>query len=294
MSIERAGMLKRLRKTVREPVWAAANTLLRPTSSLRVLPDYLLIGGQRCGTTSLQGVLGEHPNLTSARLMKGVHYFDTAYDRGLPWYRTHFPTRVYADLTKRRTGSPLLVGEASPYYLFHPLALDRIRADLPGIKLVALLRDPVERTLSHYKHEVRRGNEPLELEAALDMEEARLAGEAERIVRDQPEYNSFPHQTFSYAARSRYADQVRRLLELFDHRSVLILQSEAFFADPEPVYTRVLEFLGAPSWLPATFPKENATPDTSVPDHIRRRLVDQFKAPNEELFAIIGERFGWQ
>jgi hypothetical protein len=294
MSGRRTEITKRVRTTVREPVWTVTNALLRPTAPLRVLPAYLLIGGQRCGTTSLQGVLGEHPNLTSARLMKGVHYFDTAYHRGLPWYQTHFPTKTYAEWIERRTGAPLLAGEASPYYLFHPLALERIRADLPGVKLVALLRDPVERTISHHKHEVRRNNEPLGLEAALAMEQARLAGEAERIVAEAPTYNSFPHQTFSYVARSRYAGQVRRLFDLFDRGSVLILQSEAFFTDPESVYTRVLDFLGVPRWLPDQFPRANATPDASVPEPVRSRLVAQFRDANEELFHLLGERFAWQ
>lgn len=294
MTLRRSDATKRIRRLVREPVWATANAILRPTASLRVLPDYLLIGGQRCGTTSLQEVLTQHPNVTSARLMKGVHYFDTAYHRGLPWYQTHFPTRLQAGWTQRRTGSPLLVGDASPYYLFHPLALERIANDLPGVKLVALLRDPVERTISHYKHEVRRGNEPHQLEAALDLEPVRLAGEAERIVAEQPRYNSFPHQTFSYTARSRYVDQIRRVRSLFGADSVLILQSETFFADPEAVYTRVLDFLGAPHWLPPTFPQENATPDSSVPERVRERLVAEFRTPNEELFTLLGERFAWQ
>lgn len=286
--------MKRVRAAVRGPVWSVTRTLLRPTARWRVLPDYLVIGGQRCGTTSLQRVLAEHPNIASARLMKGVHYFDTSAHRDLAWYRTHFPTTAQARLVERRTGSPLLVGEASPYYLFHPLSLERIQQAIPGVKLIALLRDPVERTLSHYKHELRRGNEPLGLEAALAAEPARLAGERERIVAEAPGYNSVAHQTFSYAARSRYVEQVERLFELFPRDRVLILPSERFFAEPEPVFRATLDFLGAPEWLPATFPKENATPDSSVPAEVRARLIEEFREPNERLFELLGERFPWQ
>ncbi len=259
-----------------------------------MLPDYLVIGGQRCGTTSLQQVLTQHPNITSARLMKGVHYFDTAAHHDLAWYRTHFPTRAYARSVERRTGSPLRVGEASPYYLFHPLALPRIREALPNVKLIALLRDPVERTISHHKHEVRRGNEPLGLEAALDAEPTRLAGERERIVREAPGYHSVAHQTFSYAARSRYVEQVEMLFELFPRDQVMILPSERFFTDPGPVFRATLDFLGAPPWLPESFPKENATADTTVPAAVRQRLVESFREPNERLFELLGERFPWQ
>lgn len=284
---------RQIRKTLREPVWRVANTVMRPTAGLRVLPDYLIIGAQRCGTTSLQDVVTEHPNVTSSRLMKGVHYFDTGYEHGLDWYRTHFPTRVYANRRLRTTGTPLRVGEASPYYIFHPTALERIQKDLPGVKLIALLRDPVERTLSHYKHEVRRDNETLGLEEALDAEPGRLAGEADRIRKDTG-YNSHALQTYSYVARSRYADQVRRMKDLFPDNQTLVLQSEQFFEHPDEVYRRVLAFLDVPPFEPGEFPRMNATKSETAPPEIIERLRAEFHDSNEELYALLGERFSWQ
>lgn len=282
------------RRKMRPVVWSAISATLRPTTKWRVLPDYLIIGAQRSGTTSLQRVLGSHPNVTSARLMKGVHFFDTAYSRGIDWYRLQFPTAAYALIKERRSGAPLRVGEASPYYLFHPLALERIQRDVPGVKLLAILRDPVERAISHHKHEVRRDNEPLGLEAALEAEPSRLAGEAERIVRDQPDYNSHAHQTFSYVARGHYINQVRPLLETFGRDRVMILSSEQLFADPEPACREVFEFLEVPPWTPDGFPRMNTTADTTVPKSVRKYLVDEFAASNEALFALLGERFPWQ
>lgn len=284
---------KKTRKTLREPIWAAAQAMARPTASLRVLPDYLVIGAQRCGTTSLQDALTTHPNITSARLMKGVHYFDTAYTNGLEWYQSHFPTRLWADIRLRTTGFPLHVGEASPYYIFHPLALDRIARDLPESKLILLLRDPVERTISHHKHETRRGNEELGLEDALDAEPERLAGEVEKVRADSG-YNSHPLQTYSYAARSRYAGQVKRLFELFDRDQLLILPSERFFDEPAPTFARIVEFIGAPAFQPATFPQMNATKTDAIPDRVIDRLQQEFTASNEELFDLVGERYPWR
>lgn len=289
----RAALGKRLRATVREPVWSATNAVLRPTAAWRVLPDYLVIGAQRAGTTSLQSVLAQHPNVSSARWMKGVHYFDTGYHRSPEWYRTHFPTRAHARRVERRTGAPLRCGEASPYYVFHPLAVERIAADLPDARLVVLLRDPVERTLSHHKHEVRRGNEPLDLLEALDAEPDRLRGEADRIVAGAPFVNSFAHQTFSYVERSRYGPQISRLFDHVGRDKVLVLQSEQLFGDPAAVLERVLAFLQLPHWSPPRFPRENATVGTEVPIHVRERLRAEFAASNEQLFALIGERFSW-
>lgn len=284
---------RQFRKSVREPVWRVANAIVRPTASLRVLPDYLIIGAQRCGTTSLQDVVTEHPNVTSSRLMKGVHYFDTGYEHGLEWYQAHFPTRVYANRKLRATGTPLRVGEASPYYIFHPTALDRIKATLPDVKLIALLRDPVERTLSHYKHEVRRDNETLSLEEALDAEAQRLVGETDR-VRNEPGYNSFALQTYSYVARSRYAVQVRRMKELFPDDQILVLQSEQFFEHPDAVYRRVLDFLDVPPFEPDEFPRMNATKSEGAPDAVIERLRAEFKDSNEDLYSLLGEQFSWQ
>ncbi len=284
---------KAIRKAVREPFWAAATATLRPTASLRVLPDFVIAGAQRCGTTSLQNVLTQHPNITSARLMKGVHYFDTAYDRGADWYRTHFPTRAYARWKERSTGAPLRVGEASPYYMFHPLAPDRIKATLPGVKVIVLLRDPVERTISHHKHETRRGNETSSLEDALDQEASRIAGEADRI-RNEPFYNSFPHQTYTYMSRSRYAPQVAGLFDRFGRDSVLVLQSEAFFEDPKGIYLRALTFLDVPHWVPEDFPHINATASSKVAEATRARLIEEFREPNNELAELLDERFAWQ
>ncbi|MCP4308159.1 MAG: sulfotransferase domain-containing protein [bacterium] len=282
------------RRRMRPAVWAALSTVLRPTTRWRVLPDYLIIGAQRSGTTSLQQLLCAHPNITSARLMKGVHYFDTAYHKGSDWYRLQFPTTAYARLLEGRTGAPLRVGEASPYYIFHPLALDRIHNDLPGVKLIAILRDPVERAISHHKHEVRRENEPLELQAALEAEASRLEGEAERIVRNQPGYNSKAHQTFSYVARGHYIKEVRSMLESFGRDRVLILSSEQLFSDPGPACSRIFEFLEVPPWVPDGFPHMNPTADTSVPESVRKYLADAYAESNAELFALLGERFPWQ
>lgn len=286
--------IDRIKARVREPVWATARAVLRPTAPLRVLPDYLIVGGQRCGTTSLQQVLSQHPCIGSARLMKGVHYFDTAYHHDLDWYRTHFPTRAHASLVERRHGSPLVVGEASPYYMFHPLSVERIARDLPDVKLIALLRDPVERAISHHKHETRRGNESLDLSDALEAEEQRLAGEIERVVREDPHYNSHALQTFSYVGRGMYAAQLRRMMETFDPSRVLVLRSEAFFEDPETAYLQALEFLGVPAWTPDSFPRANATRDSSVAPEVKQRLIDRFAGPNRELFDLIGETYPWQ
>jgi hypothetical protein len=284
----------KLRRRLRPIAWDGLSLALRPTLGWRRLPDYLIVGTQRGGTTSLQNALTAHPNITSARLQKGVHFFDTAYHRGTDWYRLQFPTGVHARKVERRTGAPLCVGEASPYYMFHPLAPERIQHDLPSIKLIVVLRDPVERAISHYKHEVRRGNEELSIDAALDAEPARLDGEEQRIIDLQPGYNSFAHQTFSYTARGRYVEQVGNLITRFGRDRLLVMASEHVFAHPETALRRVYEFLDVPISMPDEFPRMNPTAHSTVPDSVRARLCATFAEDNEKLFALTGERYPWQ
>jgi hypothetical protein len=140
----------------------------------------------------------------------------------------------------RRHGLGLRSGEASPYYLFHPHVPGRVAEHLPGVKLIALLRDPVQRAYSHYQHEVAGGFETLSFEEAIEAEPARLAGETERLLAE-PLYNSFAHQHHSYVARGHYAEQLDRWRPLFGDGQLLMLSSERFFADPGRTFGRVLD-----------------------------------------------------
>ena len=189
---------------------AAARTTGRLTASARMTPSFLIVGAQRCGTTSMYKTLSQHPMVLPAVLHKGAHYFDTGYGHGPAWYRGHFPLRVTARGRRRRPARLPITGESSPYYMFHPLAGQRIAADLPGVKLLVLLRDPVERAYSAHTHETARGFETEPFERALELEPVRLAGEEAKLVAD-PAYQSHSHQHHAYVTRGRYADQLRRL-----------------------------------------------------------------------------------
>ncbi|HET8640542.1 MAG TPA: sulfotransferase domain-containing protein, partial [Pseudonocardiaceae bacterium] len=168
--------------TARAAVRAVTRTVGRWTADGRLRPGFLIVGAQRCGTTSLFKTLSQHPAVLPAVFHKGVHYFDTGYHHGLAWYLGHFPTVRAAEAVRRQHGVPAVTGESSPYYMFHPLAPQRIAADLPGVRLLVLLRDPVERAYSAHAHELARGYETEAFETALELEPARVAGERERLA----------------------------------------------------------------------------------------------------------------
>jgi hypothetical protein len=168
----------RLRRSpaVKRAVQAVTVTAGRLTAPWRMTPDFLVIGGQRCGTTSMYRTLSQHPAVLKAVRHKGVHYFDTDYDKGMAWYRAHFPLQRTAAQVERRLGVRPQTFESAPYYMFHPLAAERIERDLPGVKVIVLLRDPVERAYSAHAHELARGYETEDFETALALEDSRLEG----------------------------------------------------------------------------------------------------------------------
>jgi hypothetical protein len=282
------GATRLARKAAR---WSA-QAYARPTAGLRLLPDYLIIGAQRAGTTSLHRYLVQHPGVRTMLRTKGVHFFDTAYGRGLSWYAARFPTKAYAWYVARRHGVALRTGEASPYYLFHPHVPGRVAEHLPQVKLIALLRDPVQRAYSHYQHEVARGFETLSFEEAIEAEPARLASETERMAAD-PLYNSFAHQHHSYLARGRYAEQLDRWRSHFADEQLLVLSSERFFAEPERTFARVLDFIGLPAFTPDAFERHNAYDYRQMGAEVRARLVEHYRAPNRRLYESLGDDLGW-
>jgi hypothetical protein len=277
------------RPTLLEPVKAPLRRLRSDyrtlTAPLRGLPSVLLIGAQRSGTTSLFNYLVRHPAVLPP-LGKEIHYFDLHFARGVRWYRGRFP---YA--YRLRGGAMTL--DASPYYLLHPRAPERAARLLPDVKLVALLRNPVDRAFSHYQHEVRDGRERLSFAEAIEQEAGRLAGEEERL-RDEPDYYSFHHHRYSYARRGLYLEQLARWAAHFPRVQLLVLQSEVLFREPAATVGRVNAFLGlAPHRSGRYEPFYQGNYDRGMPPELRRRLVEHFEPHNRELYRWLGEEFDW-
>lgn len=262
------------------------------TSPLRLLPDFIVIGGKKCGTSSLYNYLAEHPGVAPA-FRKEVHFFDNNPGRrGTLFYRAYFPTSLYRRRVERVRGTKLLTGEATPYYLFYPLAPRRVRDVVPDAKLIALLRNPVDRAYSHYHHEVRNGTEGLSFEEAIEREAERLGGEQERMLRSDG-YDSASHRRYSYLSRGIYVDQIRNWRDHFPEEQLLILRSEDLFADPASVLSQTLDFLGLPPLEREEYSKDNKGSYLGMDPAIRGRLAEYFKPHNERLYKYLDRDFGW-
>lgn len=245
------------------------------------LPSFLIIGAQKAGTTSLFRYLAQHPGVRAPRL-KEIHFFDLHWHRGPAWYRAHFPLS--------RPQRPVVTGEASPYYLFHPLAPERAAALLPGARAIALLRNPVDRAFSHFHWEVRYGNERLSFGQAVRREREELApllagGEGASGLGG---FDSPSLRFGSYLARGVYAPQARRWLDHLGPDRLLFLKAEDLFANPAGTFGRVLEFLQLPPEPGIRFQVHNPGRYAGDADVPREELVELFRPHNRELAGLLG------
>jgi Sulfotransferase domain len=274
----------------------SANRFYRiATSPIRLMPDFIIIGVARGGTTSLYEYLIDHPNILGAS-RKEVHFFDTHFRRGMAWYRGQFPYSMQKYYARRIQKRDFITGEASPYYIFHPYAAQRLADALPQAKLIVLLRNPVERAFSHYCWEVGWGDEKLSFEEAVDREEERIRIDEGKLVKDY----SFNHQHFSYLARGIYVEQFQNWFKLFPREQFLILKSEDMYKEPASIFKQTLDFLGVPYSEPKVVKKEfkqynkpKYSPPNKMDPALRKRLVEYFEPYNARLYELLGRDFGW-
>ena len=262
------------------------------TAALRLLPDFLIIGAQKGGTTSLYRYLQQHPYFASA-LRKEIHYFDVNFAQGVDWYRSHFKSVLYKQYIKQIHRQEIVTGEASPYYLFHPHAPQRVFDLIPQVKLIVMLRNPVDRAYSQYNHQVKRGFETLSFEEAIKAEPQRLQGEQEQILADV-NYDSFNHPNYSYLARGIYVDQLQLWMSIFPQEQFLIIDSREFFRDTEKVFQKVLNFLDLPEWeltKYSTFNRRKS--DVKMLPSTRDSLINYFTPHNQRLSEFLGMEFDW-
>jgi len=233
------------------------------------LPHFLVLGAQKGGTTSLQKLLEQHPKVYLPPC-KEVQYFSLNSEKPLSWYSDHYKEAKQGQIR----------GEITPYYLFHPDVPKRIKKAIPRVGMIALLRDPVERTLSQIFHARRHGFEHLDIEKALDAEELRISSGS-----------LYSLQKHSYLARSRYLEQLDRYESLFPTKQLLVIKSEDLFNNREKAWEKIQKFLKIPLiGHPMELPLENAGEGEAkkVDQETRRYLKEKL----EETYQGVKERYG--
>jgi Sulfotransferase domain len=292
---------------MKAPVRPLLQRYHRVTSRFRMLPTFIIVGAQRAGTSSLFFYLHRHPDVArpsggagGVSWPKELHFFDEKYGWGVDWYRSFFPLEARRSLARRR-GRDLHAGEATPYYLFHPAVPARVAETLPDVRLIALLRNPIDRAYSHYSLMKLRGREALSFEEAVDAEAERLATIDESVFEapvqliDESGVRLHEHHRHrSYLGRGLYADQLARWFDHFPREQLLVLRFEDFVAKPAKIYRETLDFLGLRQWRPRNFGRRNPGSYAPIAPATRRRLEEHFAEPNERLARLLGRDFGWE
>ena len=260
---------QRLRKELRTSGQRADSAHDRPVPQVTAepetgaLPDFVVIGGKKCGTSTFYNLLTQHPHVEPAA-SKELHYFDALFDEeSVEWYRRCFPA------PKWENGRRTITGEATPYIASRH-APERMAEVVPRARLISLLRNPIDRAYSDFQQVVRKGREPRTFEEAVGDE------------------------TSEYLTRGVYVNQLLRWSEFFDREQMLVLKSEDFFERPTDILSRVLDFLDLPGWQPEEAEVRNrGTYTENMDPATRRRLKEYFEPHNRRLYEYLGADLGW-
>ena len=245
-------------------------------------PSFIIIGAQKCGTTTMYHNLLQHPQVQPAG-KKEIHYFDVHYEKGLDWYRSFFPP---VGLFKN-----VITGEASPSYFFLPFVPERVCKAFPDIKLILLLRNPVDRAYSQYQHNVRNHNLKEPFEKALASAIKMTAKCTDASFCDPIFINDYKRT--SYLARGIYIQQLEHWLKHFAPEQLLILKSEDFFEFPGQALDRVFAFLGLETYSLKHWVNKNMYGYPAMKSSIRAELNAYFRPFNQRLYDFLGVDFNW-
>ncbi|MDA3792588.1 MAG: sulfotransferase [Elusimicrobia bacterium] len=265
------------------------------TAFRRAFPDYLIIGAQKAGTTSLYNYLIQHPSVKPA-FKKEIHYFDSRYRRGNLWYRSFFPYKK-----ELRQGE--ITGEASPSYIFYPGAAERIYRIFskvkPEVKLIVLLRNPVDRAISASIHQCRSKREDLPFGEAFKAEGERTRRAKKNIKKSifKKKKHSRRLRKFAYKERGEYESQLKDYLKYFKRENIFIIFSETFFKNPAGTMKDIYSFLKIDDSFtlkdirPRNVSSYERYPD--IPDSVSIYLKEYFKPYNKKLAKLLRRDLPW-
>jgi hypothetical protein len=253
---------------------------LKFTAQFRHNPDFIIIGTQKGGTTSLFHYLSQHPQLNLPST-KEIHFFTKKYQYGLNFYKTYFPFKQKGKLS----------GEATPYYLYHPLVPERMFNHFPKIKLIVMLRNPVDRAFSQYNMEKKLSNEDRSFKTAIKDELKQFKDWNKDILKSKN--HNAQHAYHSYLTRGLYKEQVERWLKYYKKEQMLFIKSEDFFKDPENELHKVFSFLKIEKVNIKDLKPKLQGNYTQLDDAFYTQLAKFFNYRNNKLTNVIGDNFKW-
>tara|TARA_B110000014_G_C20119440_1_gene592533 strand:+ start:2255 stop:3097 length:843 start_codon:yes stop_codon:yes gene_type:complete len=252
------------------------------TASSRVLPDFIITGTVRSGSTSLYYNICEHPSVLEAAYDE-IGYFDSNYHLGENWYRSMFPKLKTMNKIKNNTGYAI-TGEDTPFYFWKKEVVDRIYDILPDIKLIGIFRNPVDRAYSNYNLGVRMNTEQLGFGEAIDEEICFMEDHSFRDTIDRKR---------SYISKGIYAEQIKLWLDVFPKEQIHIISTEEMQKQPQDTLGKIFRFLDIPEYAIKYPQKQKIAKYEEMEPSIRKRLLEFYKPHNEKFFQVIKQQFEW-
>ncbi len=258
------------------------------TASLRVLPNFIVIGVGRGGTTSLFHYLGQHNCITKSAYDE-IGFFDDNFHLGLNWYRSMFPTKNHKENIIKKYGK-FLTFEVTPWYIRRPWIANRIKDVLGEIKIIAVLRNPVDRTYSHYNLAVRDKTVLGSFEEVIEKDMKELE-KSKSIQKNDDYFNNTVQKSF--LARSFYAEQLENWFDVFDKKNILIISSENLAEKTQETMNSIFDFLNIENQVIPDLQKINVGKYPKMKEETREILEKYFFDYNENLFNKIEKHFNW-
>ena len=260
------------------------------TSSVRVLPNFFVIGPGRTGTTSLYHYLDQHPCITKSAYDE-LGYFDDNFHLGFNWYRSLFPTKFTQQKVESKH-KKFLTYDVTPGYIRRPWAARRISSYFPNTKLIAVLRNPVDKTYSHYIMAVTEGNEKRSFEEVIKYDLKQLENFSDSYSKKSDDYFKNVVEN-SFVARGFYLEQLDIWFKLFPKKQILIIKSEDLSNKTSKVLQDIFNFLMLPEYKIKNVSKHRVSDYSKMNSSTRKTLVEFFKPYNKKLYEFLDRDFGW-
>lgn len=261
------------------------------TAPWRTLPNFIIIGAHKCGTTTFYHYLRQHPMVYSA-WKKDIKFFDLHYRRGVWWYRSYFPLKWHMKPDRHSSIHPI-TGDSATDYFYYPFAPKRIASLLSDVKLILLLRNPVDRAYAHYMHNRRIGWEERDFEEVINQDLDYLA-DISQFTFPEDMATLLRLRKFGYLEKGLYALFLAPWFDVFPQHRIFVIKSEAFFGKRKrEIYRLVQSFLGLPGWENIDY--RNINPGNYPPmNSVMRARLQKFYAPyNHMLYEMLGRNFDW-
>ena len=261
------------------------------TGFIRVIPDFLVIGAKRCGTTSLYQHLSEHPCISRSP-RDNIGFFNENYHLGINWYKSLFPTIFYKKKMESKNKHCLFFDVTSTY-MEEELTAKNVYEVNPNQKIIVILRNPVDRAYSHYHVNVKEKSEKRSFEDAVFEEMNRI--KSERIIQNKNKnLRVFTPNNIHYLKKGFYALQLKSWFKIFPREQILVLSTEEFQEDQNLIYKKIFDFLNIPNMKIKSTEKMEKGNYTHMKHDTRNLLLDYFRQCNHELFELINSEFDWK